>query len=261
MKFALQTLLIAGLLCSPPLIGWGQKHATPVPPTLEIEVIDPGVDPLGNPSTQLVPDPSRPGQMQVVTPPTVLVHHFYYTGDRTFQGPMLPGGASILVVNHPSTGERCYVPAQMLPGAPKVTYRSCSIEYDYGENGITLLFKKDCPTLKFRSGKTIAQHTANLLHLNQGKQHLQSLVECTHTHCQRTAAMTCGLVAEASDHVKTATLPLQNTIRMLPFGAALTSHDCGITLAEKGTAHARDHALKHAEKQKKWDALDFRTNR
>lgn len=254
--------LAALLLVAAPLVVFAQMHATPVPPALEMQVIDPGVDPLGNPTTQLVPDPRNPGQMQAIVSPTVIMHHYYYSGDRTFQGPMLPGGPCILVVCHPATGERCYIPAQMLPGAPKVTYRSCAIEYDYGDNGITLHFGKDCPpTLKYRSGRTIAQHTARLLHTEEVKLHVQSMVGCTKTYCQRGSAITCGLVAEASDHVKTMTLPLQNTIRMLPFGAALTSEDCGRNMAEKGAAHCRELKVKHAEEQKKWDSMDFRTNR
>ena len=31
----------------------------------------------------------------------------------------LEGGATIVVVNHPKTGERCYIDVQMLPGAPR----------------------------------------------------------------------------------------------------------------------------------------------
>ncbi len=47
---------------------------TTVPPSLEIEVLDPGVDPLGNPAVLLEPDPLHPGQLRVEIPPVVLVH-------------------------------------------------------------------------------------------------------------------------------------------------------------------------------------------
>src|SRR5262249_52991165 len=73
-------------------------------------------------------------------PEVVLVHRYYYTGDRTFQGPFLPGGPSIVVLNHPKTAERLYIPVQMLPGAPRVTYRHHCVEYDYGGRRITISF-------------------------------------------------------------------------------------------------------------------------
>ena len=111
---------------------------SPVPPTLEIAVLDPNVDPQGNPAI-VVRDDGHGGAV-VDIPPVVLVHRYYYTGDRSFQGPMLPGGPSIVVVNDPRNGQRCYIPAQMLPGAPVVRYTGRKIEYDYGRNGITVSF-------------------------------------------------------------------------------------------------------------------------
>ena len=110
----------------------------PVPATQEIEVLDPGVDPTGKPAVLLRPGPA--GGQVVDVPPAVLVHRFYYTGDRTFQGPMLPGGPMIVAVNHPATLERVYVPVTMPPGAPKVTYTGHAIRYDYGPQSVTLRF-------------------------------------------------------------------------------------------------------------------------
>jgi hypothetical protein len=122
------------------LLGTAARAAqpTPVPPTLEIEVLDPNADPLGNPAV-IVRDDGY-GQSIVDIPPVVLVHRYYYTGDRSFQGPMLPGGPSIVVVNDPRDGQRCYIPVQMLPGAPRVHYSGRKIEYDYGRNGISISF-------------------------------------------------------------------------------------------------------------------------
>jgi hypothetical protein len=68
------------------------------------------------------------------------VHKYYYSGDRSFQGPLLPGGPSVVVVNHPKTGERLYIPVQMMAGSPRVTYTGHHIEYDFGQNGITIEF-------------------------------------------------------------------------------------------------------------------------
>ena len=114
------------------------RRAANVPPTMEIEVLDPNADPLGRPAVELNRDDC--GNLIVDIPPVVLVHRYYYTGDRSFQAQLLPGGPSIVVVNHPKTGARCYIDVQMMPGAPRVTYTGHAIEYDYGEHGITIHF-------------------------------------------------------------------------------------------------------------------------
>jgi hypothetical protein len=135
-----RTIAIAcSLLALAPAAGRAARpRSTPVPPALEIEILDPNADPLGNPAIELADDGS--GQMTVEIPPIVIVHRYYYTGDRTFQGPRFSGGPAIVVINHPRDGERIYIPVQMLPGAPEVTYTHDSIEYDYGENAITICF-------------------------------------------------------------------------------------------------------------------------
>src|SRR5262245_25182228 len=97
--------ILAAALASATYAG-DHRPAVTVPATLEIEVLDPGVDPNGNPAVRLQPGPD--GRVQVDIPPVILVHRYYYSGDRSFQGPMLPGGPSIVVANHPVTGERCY---------------------------------------------------------------------------------------------------------------------------------------------------------
>jgi len=115
--------------------GRHPPHPT-VPPGQEIEVLDPGVDPAGKATAVLRPGPN--GVQQVDIPPTVLVHKYYFTGDRSFQGPLLTGGPVIVVASHPKTLERVYVPMVLPPGAPRVTYRRESIRYDYGPQSITL---------------------------------------------------------------------------------------------------------------------------
>ena len=78
-------------------------RATPnagnVPPTLELQILDPNADPVGNPTA--VPRQVAPGRAQIDIPTTVIVHRFYYTGDRTFQGPFLKGGSCTLVLHLP----------------------------------------------------------------------------------------------------------------------------------------------------------------
>jgi len=49
-----------------------RERVVPVPPTLEIEVLDPNADPLGNPAVRTIKNAA--GQTVVDIPPVVLVH-------------------------------------------------------------------------------------------------------------------------------------------------------------------------------------------
>jgi hypothetical protein len=134
-----------------------RERVVPVPPALEIEVLDPNADPLGNPAVRTIKDAA--GRTVIDIPPVVLVHRYYYTGDRSFQGPMLPGGPSIIVVHHPRSGERLYVQTQMLPGAPRLVYSQSSIEYDYGPQAIILKFgHHGNPSIVYRQGTPVLEH-------------------------------------------------------------------------------------------------------
>lgn len=104
-----------------------------VSPADEITVIDPGTN------SEFKPEPYVANR-QVEIPPTLLVHNFYYTGDRDFRGPVFPGGPSVVVVEHPKTGIRMYVDVQMLPGSPRVVYRSHYIDYHFGKQKIRIQF-------------------------------------------------------------------------------------------------------------------------
>lgn len=132
--FGLVVLLGTAQVC----LGGDRRPSAPVPPTLEIEVLDPGVDPVGNPA--VIVRPFSDGVAKVEVPPTVLVHRYYYTGNRSFQGPLLTGGPCIVVANHPKSGERAYVSVQMPPGAPRVSYDADAIEYDFGPQSVTVKF-------------------------------------------------------------------------------------------------------------------------
>lgn len=111
-----------------------------VPATQEIQVILPGVSSDGIPAV-LVETEGQNAEIEI--PPTVLVHRYYYTGDRKFQGPYIPGGPSIIVANHPKTKCRVYIDVQMLPGAPEVIYSANLIEYRYGKNRVLVSFAHD----------------------------------------------------------------------------------------------------------------------
>jgi hypothetical protein len=250
---ALVTLTAAG--------GWaGQKAFAPVPPELEIEVLDPGVDPLGNPAVVL--NRAENGELKVDIPPVVLVHRYYYTGDRSFQGPMLPGGPSLIVVNHPKTGERCYIPVQMMPGAPRVTYTAHGIEYDYGVWGTTLSFGLfGQPKVTYRTGTPWKKQVANVVHAEAWKTKAEKVavgskaLARTSTTCLKAACI------DGAEVAKTASLPAQNVLRMLPLGAAITDPDRAQKWAEKAAEHQRQHEVEHAARMAERDDLTIPTNR
>ncbi|MCC7423435.1 MAG: hypothetical protein IT428_24425 [Planctomycetaceae bacterium] len=120
--------------------GTGSVMASDAPivsPSDELQVLDPRVDSEGKPRAVIEPTPGGP---VVTIPPTIIVHRYYYTGDRKFQGPTLPGGPTILVVHHPRTGEQLNLTVQMLPGAPRIEYSRNEITYDFGRRKMTVDF-------------------------------------------------------------------------------------------------------------------------
>jgi len=242
-----------------PSIRAAHRPPRNVPPTDEIELLDPNADPLGRPAVEL--QYSAHG-LHVDIPPAVLVHKYYYTGDRSFQAQMLPGGPSIVVVNHPKTGERCYIPVQMLPGAPRVTYTGNAIEYDYGENGITVHFGLfGAPTIKYRSGLTWGAKMSNLVHAEQVRAKTQQMAAGSKAMASTSQTTLKVAAIHGSQLVKTVTLPVHNVLRVLPFGAAIFDPDRHTIWAEKVAEHQRQHEIEHAAKIQERNELTIRTNR
>ena len=213
-----------------------------VPPTLEIELLDPNVDPLGNPAVLTRPGPRG---LEVDIPPVVLVHKYYYTGDRSFQGPMLPGGPTILVFNHPATGARQYLEIQMLPGAPRVFYAKNAITYDYGPQAIIVsIGHHGKPSVTYREGVPLGEqvrrsregfhHDVDDLAERSGwagarrqarsgaKNAAGNAVDLSHTVAQRVAA------------------PFVQLLRSTPLGNAFSTDPA------RQAAHARDASVRRA---------------
>jgi len=224
-----------------------------VPPTLEIEVLDPNADAQGRPAIELNHD--KCGNLLVDIPPAVLVHRYYYTGDRSFQAQLLPGGPSIVVAHHPKTGERCYITVQMLPGAPRVTCTKNSIEYDFGQNGITVHFPWiGRPNVKYRSGVPLQRRIGNLVHADQWREGAARCAEHTVAAVDHTKNMACGAAAGLNDQAKTALLPGANIVRGLPGVSTIASTDWEERLTIRAAEYRRDHEIKRAEKeQRRWE--------
>lgn len=260
MSQAVTAVMLAACTVLPTAGTAGERPPATVPPTLEIEVLDPGVDPLGNPAIFL--EPGRLGQMQVEIPPVVLVHRYYYTGDRSFQGPMLPGGPSIIVAHHPQSGERLYVPVQMMPGAPRVTYTAHSIVFDYGEQGTTVHFgQAGSHKVKYRTGRTIRQRTGDLIQIDRlSRQTRDARVQLQIFHRRSTTVLK-GAAIEVADVAHMVTLPVHNFVAMMPFGQMVIGTDWESRFAQRAAEHDRDHAAHRAEKDAKWDAMSIPTVR
>ncbi len=138
--FVMRTIaaISIGLGSGPTTHAGEHKANAPFLPSMEIEVLDPNVDPVGNPAVRT--KAINTDRKVVEIPPTIIVHRYYYSGDRSFRGPFVPGGPSIVVASHPKNGERTYINVQMLPGFPTVYYTARSIRYDYGAQSIEVEF-------------------------------------------------------------------------------------------------------------------------
>ena len=84
----------------------------------ELVVYDPGTHERGLPAVQLMPN--NCGNLGVEIPPAVHVHRYYYNGDKEFQGPIIQGGPTIVVANHPDNpGCTLYIRVNLPSGAPR----------------------------------------------------------------------------------------------------------------------------------------------
>ncbi|MEX1231397.1 MAG: hypothetical protein WEB58_14215 [Planctomycetaceae bacterium] len=223
-----------------------------VPATLEIEILDPGVDPVGNPAVMVGPD--GPDGRQVDIPPTVLVHRYYYTGDRRFQGPLLPGGPSIIVVTHPYTHERMYVEANLLPGAPRVCYTASTIEYDYGNRGMTLSFKRrGIVTVSYRNytpaGRIVGKGVAGVGSAGVSVLERAGVIEAAHT-VKETTVGAAGLALDGiREGRKIIMAPLVNVAENLPVvnpAMSLVRDKSGA--ATRNAMQKRDSAVNRAQR-------------
>ena len=146
---AVAALVLGGCMGGKPAIL--RTAQVPVPPSQEIEVLDPVQGATNVPPVVLTGGDG--GIQQVDVPPAVLVHRYFPSGDRNFQAQFLPGGSVILSLNHPRTLERTYVMATLPPGAPRVTYSGTSIICDYGPQSVTLSFGPlGKPTVTYTQG-------------------------------------------------------------------------------------------------------------
>ncbi|HWL09846.1 MAG TPA: hypothetical protein VNQ76_15680 [Planctomicrobium sp.] len=263
-------LFIAIILCLM-MISSGQcvqaQHRSRLPsiaasPSDEITVFDPtsNSEPKPTPAVAMGND----GKQYVEIPPTVIVHNFYYTGDRDFRGPRFSGGPSIVVVNHPLTEERLYLEVQMLPGAPRVSYRKGYIDYDFGSDRIRLRFLHPLhphadPTVEYLHGKNFKDTIGST-----GKAHSGAVSRWVHRTgvpdaAHHVAAGAVGTLQTTADGVKfvgtVTTTPIVKIVRATPLGSIVTPSP------ERTAIRGRDMAIERSQHRERNDNATISTLR
>jgi len=100
------------------------------------------------------------GISQIRIPETLHIHRYYYSGDKEIQGPILQGGPTMIVANHPFCGERMYVQAVLPSGAPRIAYTGHAITYVYPNQRVMIRFHRlgaKKVSIHFVSGKGLAR--------------------------------------------------------------------------------------------------------
>ena len=226
-----------------------------VSPVLEIEVVDPGRDARGNPAVVIR---EENGETKVEIPPSLIVHRYYYTGDRSFRGPELPGGPSIVVAQNPVTGKQCYLELQMLPGSPVVHYTSKKIEYDFGDRAVIVTFpKKGDPTVGYRNGRPISETAAKWLGVPIMKKAWNGTKNavCKIGDSALTVAKATGQAAGGV--TRPFTLPMQHLARAFPGHSALTDPNLKAKITEQSAENRRAVQVRRASAEARLNDLDF----
>lgn len=132
----------------------------PVAPGLnDLVVYEPGVHERGLPAVQFR-SPQLGRGLCVDIPPAVHIHRYYFSGEREIQGPIIQGGPTVVVANHPKTGERMYIDVMLPAGAPRIAYRKGSITYVFPEQRVVVdfshfPFSSQRVIVKYHSGRGV----------------------------------------------------------------------------------------------------------
>ncbi|MCY2987477.1 MAG: hypothetical protein NTY19_06390 [Planctomycetota bacterium] len=115
--------------------------------------------------------------------------------------------------------------------------------------------------MTYRTGTPWKRQLAAAVHADQWKQKTQKVTAESKAIATVTKNSLEVAVIDGKEAAKTVTLPMQNVLRMLPLGAAITDPDQAKKWAEKVAEHKRQHEVEHAEKMAAKDDLTLKTNR
>lgn len=203
------------------------KRANLVPPTQELEILDPRVDPQGRPAAKVKLNEIGNG-LYVDIPETVIVHKYYYTGERTFQGPFINGGPVVLVFQHPRKAERLYVKAVLPAGAPEIHYDAKGIEYRYpGQRMKVSIGIFGHAQLSYQTGKTVTDRVHETSqHITKTSGELVNrtgIPEAARKAGETSKDVGLNVLDKTSDLAKGVALPVVNAIQYMPLVKPLTS--------------------------------------
>ena len=222
----------------------------------ELIVIDPAVQENG------LPVPIVEGG-RVEIPPTLHVHPYYYCGDKEYQAQTLNGGPTIIVANHPKTGDKLYIDAVLPAGAPVVAYNAHSITYVYPDRRVFIEFPPLCrhkAVVKYMSGRGIGrevqdhvtQVSANIDEHKQKSKLVTELGELK-SDCKNITKGTVGIAGTTAAMIVERT---RAVTRVLPGVAALKS--AGQQAEERG---AMEEVRQAGIEQLRNETKTIRTNR
>ncbi|PHS15764.1 MAG: hypothetical protein COA78_04795 [Blastopirellula sp.] len=219
----------------------------------ELVVFDPGAHERGLPAVQFK-------GREIVIPPTVHVHRYYYSGDKEFQGPIINGGPTVVVAKHPKTGKQVYIDVVLPAGAPRIAHNKHGITYIYSDRRVEVKFPKftsdpNKVVIKNHSGKgwgrsihDAHKHVSEHVHKSMdNSQVVQSVKEVG----KDTGEFLHGTKVAIGDLTTTSADGLKSLVNLIPGVVYLKS------LSEEQPDRDYQAEIKSAARQKERELTDF----
>jgi len=236
MKRQVLCALLTGVLVSAPA-SLTVPSAIAVPPDAQglhdLVVIPPDAHERMFPAVEIA---GFEGIAEINIPETLHIHRYYYSGDKEIQGPILHGGPTMIVANHPFCGERMYIRAVLPSGAPRIAYTGHTITYVYPNQRVVVRFHrigKNKVAVNYINGQGIArnlhqtadhmrQFTAQSLHKSPVAQSVHDTASDAHQLVKGAGITVGGLVVGAIDsarsiaHAVPGVVPLKSLVDQKP---------------------------------------------
>ncbi len=135
---------------------------------------------------------------RITIPPTVHVHRYYYSGNKEFQGPIITGGPTVVVANHPDTGEQMLVDVTLPTGAPLIAHDKNAITYIYSSppQRVSIKFRK----FPFDPNKAVVEYHSGRGVKRRIREHVADHVERKREHRQQSPAIEAVKTCASTTH-------------------------------------------------------------